>query len=102
MTMEADEMLFSIVCPSADELGVIVNSVRCLECGLVFHNEPRLRMHDLKVHKQVNLAKNVKKNVRYHCPVASCVYDVKSERHFTTMKYLKQVSAAIRLLLKPG
>ncbi|XP_015513056.1 uncharacterized protein LOC107219373 [Neodiprion lecontei] len=87
--MEA-EVLVNTICPSPEELSVIVKSVRCLECGLEFQNEPRLRLHDLKVHKQGNLAKNDKKNIQYHCPVSSCVYALKSERYFTTMKYLKQ------------
>lgn len=89
--MEA-EVLVKTVCPSPEELSVIVNSVQCLECGLIFQNEPRLRMHDLKIHKQENLVKSEKKNIQYHCPVASCVYALKSKRYFSTMKYLKQVS----------
>ncbi|XP_012264392.2 uncharacterized protein LOC105690845 [Athalia rosae] len=87
--MEA-EVCVRMVCPSPEELSVIVKSVQCLECGLVFQNEPRLHLHSLKVHKQANLMKNDKKNIQYHCPVASCIYALQSKRYFTTMKYLKQ------------
>ncbi|XP_043288000.1 uncharacterized protein Asciz [Venturia canescens] len=79
-----------IVCPKAEELSVIVNKVRCEECGLTFSNEPRLRMHVLKIHEHKNLIKNIKEDVRYHCPENTCVYALTSQRFFTTMKYLKQ------------
>ncbi|XP_053996688.1 uncharacterized protein LOC128886120 [Hylaeus anthracinus] len=78
------------VCPSAEELGVITNNVKCDKCGLVFQNEPRYRLHDLKVHQRKNLDKAIKENVQFHCPVKSCIYAPKAERHFSSMKYLKQ------------
>ncbi|XP_015186606.1 PREDICTED: ATM interactor [Polistes dominula] len=79
-----------MVCPSAEELSVIKNSICCEQCGLLFRNEPRYRLHDLKVHQRKKLGKITKENVRYHCPVETCVYAPDSERYFTTMKYLKQ------------
>ncbi|XP_015588042.1 uncharacterized protein LOC107264364 [Cephus cinctus] len=79
-----------LVCPSAEELSVIVKNVQCVQCGLVFQSEPRLRLHDLKVHQHKKLDKTIKENVQYHCPVITCIYALKSQRHFTTMKYLKQ------------
>ncbi|XP_071566747.1 uncharacterized protein Asciz [Temnothorax nylanderi] len=78
------------ICPSPEELSVINNNVRCEQCGLVFRNEPRYRLHDLKVHQRKKLDKIAKENARYHCPVESCVYAVNSHRYFSTMKYLKQ------------
>ncbi|KAK0163539.1 hypothetical protein PV327_007210 [Microctonus hyperodae] len=89
----ANSDLFQVVkmvCPSAEELSVIVNNIRCTQCGLIFHNESRFRLHDLKVHQRKNLNKIVKEFVKYHCPESSCVYSPQSERYFTTMKYLKQ------------
>lgn len=83
--------VIKMVCPSAEELSVIVNNIRCTQCGLIFHNESRFRLHDLKVHQRKNLKKTVKEFVKYHCPESSCVYSPQSERYFTTMKYLKQV-----------
>ncbi|XP_015119891.1 uncharacterized protein LOC107043094 [Diachasma alloeum] len=82
--------LVKMVCPSAEELSVIVNNVKCIQCGSMFKNEPRLRLHDLKVHQRKNLDKTVKECVRYHCPEPSCVYSPESARYFSTMKYLKQ------------
>ncbi|XP_066587836.1 uncharacterized protein Asciz [Prorops nasuta] len=79
-----------MICPTAEELSVIINNIRCDKCGLIFRNEPRFKMHDLKVHQHKNLNKTVKENIRYHCPVQSCIYAPESERHFSTMKYLKQ------------
>ncbi|KAK2588240.1 hypothetical protein KPH14_004270 [Odynerus spinipes] len=79
-----------MVCPSAEELSVITNSICCEQCGLLFQNEPRYRLHNLKVHQRKKLGKTTKENVRYHCPVETCVYALESERFFTTMKYLKQ------------
>ncbi|XP_077257974.1 ASCIZ zinc finger protein [Temnothorax americanus] len=78
------------ICPSPEELSVINNDVRCERCGLVFGNEPRYRLHDLKVHQRKKLDKTAKENARYHCPVESCVYAVTSHRYFSTVKYLKQ------------
>ena len=78
------------VCPSPEQLGVITNNVKCDKCGLVFQNEPRYRLHDLKVHQHKNLDKTIRENVQYHCPVESCIYAPKAERHFSSMKYLKQ------------
>ncbi|KAF3426128.1 hypothetical protein E2986_01857 [Frieseomelitta varia] len=78
------------ICPSPEELSVITNNVKCDKCGLVFKNGPRYRLHDLKVHQRKNLDKTIKENVQYHCPVESCIYAPKAERHFSTMKYLKQ------------
>ncbi|XP_017882726.1 uncharacterized protein LOC108626518 [Ceratina calcarata] len=80
-----------IVCPLPEELSVIANNVKCDKCGLVFKNEPRYRLHDLKVHQRKNLDKATKQNARYHCPVESCVYALNAgERYFASMKYLKQ------------
>ncbi|XP_046814959.1 protein indeterminate-domain 13 [Vespa crabro] len=79
-----------MVCPSAEELSVIKNSICCEQCGLLFRNEPRYRLHNLKVHQRKKLGKTIKENVHYHCPVETCVYAPESERYFTTMKYLKQ------------
>ncbi|XP_076659268.1 ASCIZ zinc finger protein [Halictus rubicundus] len=79
-----------IICPSAEELSVITNNIKCPKCGLVFQNEPRYRLHDLKVHQRRNLDKIIKESVEYRCPVESCVYAPNAERHFTSMKYLKQ------------
>ncbi|XP_011643378.1 uncharacterized protein LOC105431104 [Pogonomyrmex barbatus] len=78
------------ICPSPEELSVINNNVKCEQCGLVFRNEPRYRLHDLKVHQHKKLDKIAKENVRYHCPVQSCVYAVNSQRYFSAKKYLKQ------------
>lgn len=78
------------ICPSPQELSVINNNVRCEQCGLVFRNEPRYRLHDLKVHQRRKLDKIAKASARYHCPAQSCVYTVNSQRYFSTMKYLKQ------------
>jgi len=80
------------ICPSPEELSVITDNVKCELCGLVFTNESRYRLHDLKVHQRKSLDKITKENVRYHCPAQSCVYAVNSQRYFSTMKYLKQVS----------
>lgn len=85
------EKYVKTVCPKAEELSVIVNKVRCEECGVTFSNESRLRMHVLKIHEHKNLTKN-DKEVRYHCPEKMCVYALKSQRYFRTLKYLKQVS----------
>ncbi|XP_014472690.1 PREDICTED: uncharacterized protein LOC106743405 [Dinoponera quadriceps] len=89
-TAESTPLCEKTVCPSPEELSVITNNVRCEQCGLVFRNKPRYRLHDLKVHQRRNLDKTAKENVRYHCPVQSCVYAVNSQRYFSTMKYLKQ------------
>ncbi|XP_006607927.1 uncharacterized protein LOC102681352 [Apis dorsata] len=78
------------ICPSPEQLSIITNNIKCEKCGLVFKNEPRYRLHDLKVHQRKNLDKTIKENVQYHCPVESCIYAPKAERHFSTMKYLKQ------------
>ncbi|KAL6434678.1 hypothetical protein ACFW04_006188 [Cataglyphis niger] len=78
------------ICPSPEELSVIINNVRCEQCNLVFANVSRYRLHDLKVHQRKKLDKVAKENVRYHCPVQSCVYAVNSQRYFSSMKYLKQ------------
>ncbi|XP_003249908.1 uncharacterized protein LOC100577561 [Apis mellifera] len=78
------------ICPSPEQLSIITNNIKCEKCGLVFKNEPRYRLHDLKVHQRKNLDKAIKENVQYHCPVESCIYAPKAERHFSTMKYLKQ------------
>lgn len=80
-----------MICPSPEELSVITNNVKCEQCNLVFTNMSRYRMHDLKVHQRKKLDKIAKENVRYHCPVQSCVYAVNSQRYFSSMKYLKQV-----------
>lgn len=80
-----------MICPSPEELSIINNNIKCEQCGLVFRNEPRYRLHDLKVHQHRKLDKIAKENARYHCPVQSCVYAVNSQRYFSTMKYLKQV-----------
>lgn len=79
------------ICPSPEELSVITNNVRCEQCGLVFSNEPRYRLHNLKVHQNKKLDKITRENARYHCPMQSCVYALNSQRYFNTMKYLKQV-----------
>ena len=89
-TNELDKLV-KIVCPSAEELSVIINNVKCPECGILFRNAPRLRMHVLKTHQRKNLDKRVNVNFRYHCPENSCIYSPASERYFSTMKYLKQV-----------
>ncbi|KAH0949056.1 hypothetical protein HN011_000288 [Eciton burchellii] len=78
------------ICPSPEELSVIINNVTCNKCGLVFRNKSRYQLHDLKVHQHKKLDKITKENVRYHCPVQSCVYAINSQRCFSTMKYLKQ------------
>ncbi|XP_072742682.1 uncharacterized protein Asciz [Anoplolepis gracilipes] len=78
------------ICPSPEELSVITNNVRCEQCNLVFTNLSRYRLHDLKVHQHKKLDKIAKENVRYHCPVQSCVYALNSQRYFSRMKYLKQ------------
>lgn len=88
---KSDEAV-KFLCPSADELSVIVNEVKCRECNLVFSNEPRFRMHDLKVHKQKNLDKCPKENIRYQCPIKDCAYAFDKKKYFTLYKYLKQVS----------
>lgn len=85
------------ICPSKEELSVIINSIRCAECNLVFRNEPRFRMHDLKVHKHQKLDKSVKEIVWYHCPVKTCVYAPESQKHFTLYKYLKQVRYKMKI-----
>lgn len=87
------------ICPSPEQLSIITNNIKCEKCGLVFKNEPRYRLHDLKVHQRKNLDKAIKENVQYHCPVESCIYAPKAERHFSTMKYLKQVSLVIQKYL---
>ncbi|KYN19728.1 PREDICTED: protein indeterminate-domain 9 [Trachymyrmex cornetzi] len=79
-----------MICPSPEELSIINNNVKCEQCGLVFRNEPRYRLHDLKVHQHKKLDKIAKENARYYCPIQSCVYAVNSQRYFSTMKYLKQ------------
>ncbi|XP_057329166.1 uncharacterized protein LOC130670010 [Microplitis mediator] len=90
-TIESNILSFvKIVCPPAEELSVIINNVRCNQCGLVFQNESRFRLHDLKVHQRKNLDKIVKDSIKYHCPEVSCIYSPTSQRYFTTMKYLKQ------------
>ncbi|XP_058801764.1 uncharacterized protein LOC131670294 [Phymastichus coffea] len=76
--------------PPAKDLGVIINEVRCEECNLVFYNESRFRMHDLKVHKRKHLEKICKENVRYKCPVNDCIYAANRQKSFTLYKYLKQ------------
>ncbi|KAM0726768.1 ATM interactor [Formica fusca] len=78
------------ICPLPEELSVITNNVRCEQCNLIFANVSRYRLHDLKVHQRKKLDKVAKENVRYHCPVQSCVYAVNSQRYFSSMKYLKQ------------
>ncbi|XP_076238095.1 ASCIZ zinc finger protein [Calliopsis andreniformis] len=78
------------ICPTPEELSVITNNVKCDKCGLVFQNEPRFRMHDVKVHQRKNLDKAIRENAQYHCPEESCIYAPKGGRHFTSMKYLKQ------------
>jgi hypothetical protein len=85
------------ICPSADELRVIVNQVRCEECSLIFCNEPRFRMHDLKVHKRKNLDKRLKGDVRYLCPIKDCIYAPNNKKYFTLHKYLKQVKYYISI-----
>lgn len=82
------------LCPSVDELSIIVNEVKCDECKLIFHNEPQFRMHDFKVHKRKNLGKNCKKAFFYHCPIKNCIYAPGNKKYFTLYKYLKQVSIA--------
>ncbi|EFN86532.1 uncharacterized protein LOC105181357 [Harpegnathos saltator] len=78
------------ICPSPEELSVITNSIRCEQCGQIFRNKPRYQLHNLKVHQHKNLDKIAKENIRYHCPVQSCIYAVTTKRYFSTMKYLKQ------------
>ena len=80
------------ICPSIDELSVIINQVRCEKCNLEFSNESRYRMHDVKVHGNINLNKHHKENVRYNCPIKNCIYAPNRERSFTLYKYVKQVS----------
>ncbi|XP_034946890.1 protein indeterminate-domain 5, chloroplastic [Chelonus insularis] len=82
--------LVKIVCPSSDELSVIVNNVKCTQCDSIFNNEPRRRLHELKVHQRKNLDRTVKESIRYHCPEKTCIYSPDSTRYFKTMKYLKQ------------
>lgn len=79
------------VCPSPEELSVIANNVKCEQCGLMFRNWPCYRFHNVRVHQHKNLARTVKGNVHYHCPVRTCIYTVNSQRYFSSMKYLKQV-----------
>lgn len=88
--METAPRHVKIVCPLPEELSVISNNIKCDKCGLVFKNEPRYRLHDLKVHQRKNLDKIAKQSTQYHCPVESCVYALKAERYFASMKYLKQ------------
>lgn len=88
---DEDEKSIKFICPSAKDLGVIVNEVRCEECSLVFCNEPRFRLHYLKVHKRKSLDRTCKDNVRYNCPVENCIYAPNKEKSFKLHKYLKQV-----------
>ncbi|XP_012226175.2 uncharacterized protein Asciz [Linepithema humile] len=90
LSTESASICEKTICPSPEELSVITDNVKCEQCGLVFTNESRYRLHDLKVHQRKKLDKITKENVRYHCPVQSCVYAVNSQRYFSTMKYLKQ------------
>lgn len=81
-----------IICPSANELSVIINNVKCNQCGLVFKNESRFRFHHVKIHQRKKLEKMDKmETTHYHCPEKTCIYSPTSSRFFTTMKYLKQV-----------
>lgn len=83
---------YKIICPSPNELSVINNNIKCNQCGLRFKNESSLRFHDVKSHQRKNLKKTDKEiKFHYHCPEQACVYSKNSSRHFTTMKYLKQV-----------
>lgn len=92
LSTEGASICEKTICPSPEELSIITDNVKCEQCGLVFTNESRYRLHDLKVHQHKKLSKITRDNVRYHCPVQSCVYAVNSQRYFSTMKYLKQVS----------
>ncbi|XP_023246305.1 oocyte zinc finger protein XlCOF28 [Copidosoma floridanum] len=88
--MEIVSMPIKIVCPSVEDLSVIINQVQCPTCNAMFKNHSQFRMHDLKVHKQQKLDKCHKENIQYHCPVDNCVYSVENQKHFKLYKYLKQ------------
>lgn len=84
-------MEIKIVCPSIDELSIIVNRIQCPLCDTIFKNQSQFRMHDLKVHKKQKINKNCKENIiRYHCPIENCVYSVDKKKYFKLYKYLKQ------------
>lgn len=92
---DSNNKSFQLVCPSINELSTIINEVICKECNLVFCNESRFRMHDLKVHKKMNLSK--KENIHYHCPIENCIYAIGKQKYFALHKYLKQVSFIIHI-----
>lgn len=83
------------VCPSEEDLSIVLNDIRCEGCHMHFKNIARYRMHNLKVHKDKNYklkaSEESEKNVQYHCPINNCIYAINCNRFFTQKRYLKQV-----------
>ncbi|XP_049777571.1 uncharacterized protein LOC126175081 isoform X1 [Schistocerca cancellata] len=84
------------VCPLPSELSGIKKNIPCPEegCSGTFLNTSNLDMHLSKHHKKANidlLKKGDSQTIfQYHCPVEKCLYNMKSDRFFKNMKYLKQ------------
>lgn len=93
--MALDEETMTVICPAVEELSVIRNNVVCDFCDAVFCSEARFRMHRLKVHERKDLEKVTRTNVRYKCPVESCIYATNPKKYFAVHKYLKQVTSEI-------
>lgn len=89
------------VCPLASELSVVNSNIICPEegCGKTFKASSALNMHLTKHHRNSCLAKrDTSVTVRYFCPEEKCIYHVSANRHFTQMKYLKQVRVNLKLV----
>lgn len=94
------------ICPLPSELSFINKNIPCPEegCRSTFLSSSNLEMHLSKHHKKrsdgLNKREHLNKmNCQYHCPVGSCLYNINSDRHFTHIKYLKQVNHPLIVLL---
>ncbi|KAK7791811.1 hypothetical protein R5R35_001234 [Gryllus longicercus] len=89
-----EKLVIKKICPLPAELSEIKKNIPCSEegCNRMFLNSSNLDMHLLKHHKKSNKIVKINSDVKYqyHCPIDKCSYNVKSERFFKNMKYLKQ------------
>lgn len=88
------------VCPKAEELSVVRVNIPCPVdgCSSILPHSGSLQIHLSKTHRitgdsngtssEDSSDQNAVKH--YHCPVQKCVYNISSERHFTSKKLLRQ------------
>ncbi|XP_041377152.1 ATM interactor-like [Gigantopelta aegis] len=94
--MKTSNLKFEKICPNVEELSAAPKTnVSCplSGCNKLFYSTATLRLHKAKVHGIDKLyleAKSKDITYQYHCPAKGCMYNPDSDRHFSTLKLLKQ------------